>query len=417
MLEVHRSQEAGNPEQPSRRYAITKDVMSLIALLLLLLVSLSLTLTTLNEDPLWLFCIIHAPQKDRFTRRNQRLYTFNEHRIKKIYRKQGNNIHEGNRSIKNDHQQKVAHPAHKSSLLRHYHQLILPTRRSSGRKGKQNPTKELHQMTDDHNYLTGTTLDNQSLGRPEEERIERNRDERDPDLGQYTQGEMDRKIAEAFAEGGGVQVFHSRVVAQMLGPLLREERIEKNHEEHKGKLKDPSFSTTTQTVGEISMESEDPVLVRERIERNREVYKSKYKLSEAESSLLEQKRKDRQAEGKMAMDWTDQLALKQYNYECLEGKHKMKGTASLSGWLKFRYSPETMASIAATKMEEEREEEEERIRQEEEQDYGSDPELGQYTQGERDRAYERGRQDKERDRSGTMKILDPLTKMRPSTTG
>ena len=83
MLEVHRSQEAGNPEQPSRRYAISKDVMSLIALLLLLLVSLSLTLTTLNEDPLWLVCIIHAPQKDRFTRRNQRLYTFNEHRIKK----------------------------------------------------------------------------------------------------------------------------------------------------------------------------------------------------------------------------------------------------------------------------------------------------------------------------------------------
>ena len=93
MLEVHRSHEAGNPEQSSRRYVITKDVMSLIALRLLLLVSLSLTLTILNEDPLWLVCIIHAPQKDRFTRRNQRLYTFNEHRIKTIYRKQGNNIH------------------------------------------------------------------------------------------------------------------------------------------------------------------------------------------------------------------------------------------------------------------------------------------------------------------------------------
>ena len=139
MLEVHRSQEAGNPEQSSRRYAITKDVMSLIALLLLLLVSLSLTLSILNEDPLWLVCIINAPQKDRFTRRNQHVYNFNEHGIKKIHWKQGNNIHEGNRSIKNDHRQKVAYPASTPSFLGHYHRLIMPIRRSSGRKGKQNP--------------------------------------------------------------------------------------------------------------------------------------------------------------------------------------------------------------------------------------------------------------------------------------
>ena len=119
--------------------------------------------------------------------------------------------------------------------------------------------------------------------------------------------------------------------------------------------------------------------------------------SEDELKMLEQTKKDRQADGKNPMDWKDQLALKQYMYKCIEGKHKMKGSVSLSEWQRFRDSPETKASIAAAEREDERYEE--RIRQEEEQYYKSDLDLDQYTQGEMDRMYERGRQAKEWDKT------------------
>jgi len=90
-----------------------------------------------------------------------------------------------------------------------------------------------------------------AIKREDEEDEERQRQEEeqdyesDPDL---TRGEMERMKAEqesivkAFAEIGGMQVSHSRVVEQMLDPLLREESLGKNREEY---LRTAKLSTTS----------------------------------------------------------------------------------------------------------------------------------------------------------------------------
>jgi hypothetical protein len=100
--------------------------------------------------------------------------------------------------------------------------------------------------------------------REDEEDKERQRQEEeqdyesDPDLGEYNRGEMDRMnaeqdlIAKAFAEIGGMQVSHSWVVAQMLDPLLREERIEKNREEH---LRKEKLSTSSSDVDDEDIDN------------------------------------------------------------------------------------------------------------------------------------------------------------------
>jgi hypothetical protein len=130
------------------------------------------------------------------------------------------------------------------------------------------------------------------------------------------------------------------------------------------------------------------------IEINREKHLRKYKQSNEELEALEQRKKARQAQGVNPMDWTDPVASRKYINDLVSGKHRMKGRAltskSVDKW------PGLKAAAAA--MAEEDEREEERIRQEEEQDYESDPELGQYTQGEINRAIERSRKYyKERD--------------------
>jgi hypothetical protein len=123
--------------------------------------------------------------------------------------------------------------------------------------------------------------------------------------------------------------------------------------------------------------------VKERIERNRAEYLRKHKLSEDKLRTLEQRKKDRQAKVLNPMDWLDPVAKKKYSYDCVAGKHNMKGLTCILTWQRFLDSPETKASIAAAMREDE--EDEERQRQEEEQDYESDPDLGVYNRGEMDR--------------------------------
>ena len=74
---VRRSQGAGKPEQSSQRYAFLKGIPSWFALLLLLLGSLYFIPVILRNDLSSVICIVHAPQKERFSRRNQYNYYFN----------------------------------------------------------------------------------------------------------------------------------------------------------------------------------------------------------------------------------------------------------------------------------------------------------------------------------------------------
>ena len=70
-MEVHRSQEASNPEQSSQRWILLKGRTSRITLLLLFLVSLSLIPVILSNHPLCVICINIVPQKVWPSRRNQ----------------------------------------------------------------------------------------------------------------------------------------------------------------------------------------------------------------------------------------------------------------------------------------------------------------------------------------------------------
>ena len=74
---VRRSQEASKLEQSSQRHPLPKGIVTWIALLLLLLVSSYLLPVILGNDPSSVCYIIHAPRKDRFSRRNQYNYYFN----------------------------------------------------------------------------------------------------------------------------------------------------------------------------------------------------------------------------------------------------------------------------------------------------------------------------------------------------
>jgi len=80
---VHRSQGAGNLELSSQWCTLLKGITSWIALLLLLLASLSFIPVILSNDLSSVLCITHAPQKERFSHRNQYIYDFNIHETNK----------------------------------------------------------------------------------------------------------------------------------------------------------------------------------------------------------------------------------------------------------------------------------------------------------------------------------------------
>jgi hypothetical protein len=80
---VHRPQGAGNLEQSSQRCTLLKGITSRIALPLLLLASLSFIPAILCNALSSVICIIHAPQNDRVSRRNQYISIFNIHNPKK----------------------------------------------------------------------------------------------------------------------------------------------------------------------------------------------------------------------------------------------------------------------------------------------------------------------------------------------
>jgi hypothetical protein len=396
----HRSQEAGKRGLSSYRGTLLKGIVSRIALLMLLLASWSLNSAILSNDPLQVNFSTCLLGKDRFLCRNQYLYFFNTYQSNIT-----SSRYYSDDSTSNATRYTPISPVRNLTRSSDDYRIIMP------RRGKEKPKKKTPEEQDEIQINLRLTEERNQLIRERdlllEERVTllENRQQRDLLMEERQQLTNEhQQLTEDLQKLTKEQLSSTNELHQstndynhLTGATLDNHSVGRSEvTSSKGNPKDRSLSTTIQPGGENTMESEDPLIRKERIERNREEYLRKYKLSDEESRKLEQTKKDRQAEGKNPMDWNDQLAMKKYMYDTVAGKHNMKGSVSLSEWQRFRDSPGLKASIEATKREDE--EEEERIRQEQEEDYESDPDLGGYTQYEIDRAYERGRRDKERDK-------------------
>ena len=192
---AHRSQKVSSQEQSSGWSTMLHGTATQIALLMLLLGSWLPTLYIRSIAPLHKKFSTETWKKDPFPRRNYLINEFNIDDINNSYLQVNRYIDDGNKHKLNVTRYKATSPTRNQPQVRHGLRITLPRsrRRSAKRNGKEaegekNSTNERYQMTDD----------------------------------QCSQRKMDRKIAEALTEIGGIQVSHDRVVSQI---------IEKNREE------------------------------------------------------------------------------------------------------------------------------------------------------------------------------------------